>query len=524
MAKVEEGGLLVDEAGYLVGYKNRKTGADVIGFSNAIDASFFGASGDGAVDNTGPIQRALDYAKANRIGTVTLGSGIFNHSDIITVDSVILTGTSGTILHSTDTASIVYSAIIVTGANAGLRNVKTTMAYAGSRVGNRNETGVLVQAATNFVVSDCTIVGSPSVGIFVASSTGGTITGNRISDTKADGIHVTDNCSDISIYGNYTKNTGDDAIAVVSYQYNGGVCKDISIYGNTIDTSAARGITVIGGNNVSVTGNVMRGITAAAMWAMYDSGFGTYGASNVTFTGNVVDGASYLFRADGIAEYPTFNITFANNVGSNLSFQGFNVGGSGASARAGTYDISIYGNMFIGSGTSYGGYINSVGASIQNNVFKTFGLSGMTTSAYGTGGYLKIDGNHFDAVSTASSNTVIMAYNCGHDHLSITRNTHTTNGGTIYRFIAYNTASTPNVNAFVEGNYSDSGATNDLATAPRKFASMRQVERSNAPTTGTWGVGDIVWNTAVASGGNIGWVCTTAGTPGTWKTFGAISA
>jgi hypothetical protein len=45
-----------------------------------------------------------------------------------------------------------------------------------------------------------------------------------------------------------------------------------------------------------------------------------------------------------------------------------------------------------------------------------------------------------------------------------------------------------------------------------------------APTTGTWVVGDIVYNSAPAAGGFIGWVCTTAGTPGTWKTFGAISA
>ena len=45
-----------------------------------------------------------------------------------------------------------------------------------------------------------------------------------------------------------------------------------------------------------------------------------------------------------------------------------------------------------------------------------------------------------------------------------------------------------------------------------------------APTTGTYAIGDQLINTAPAASGNIGWVCTTAGTPGTWKTFGAISA
>ena len=44
-----------------------------------------------------------------------------------------------------------------------------------------------------------------------------------------------------------------------------------------------------------------------------------------------------------------------------------------------------------------------------------------------------------------------------------------------------------------------------------------------APISGTWQVGDIIYNYAPTSGGYIGWVCTTAGTPGTWKTFGLIS-
>lgn len=47
---------------------------------------------------------------------------------------------------------------------------------------------------------------------------------------------------------------------------------------------------------------------------------------------------------------------------------------------------------------------------------------------------------------------------------------------------------------------------------------------SAAPAAGTWAVGDTVYNTAPVAGGTIGWVCTAAGTPGTWKSFGAIAA
>ena len=45
-----------------------------------------------------------------------------------------------------------------------------------------------------------------------------------------------------------------------------------------------------------------------------------------------------------------------------------------------------------------------------------------------------------------------------------------------------------------------------------------------APVFGTWAVGDKVESTAPTAGGSIGWVCTTAGSPGTWKTYGAVAA
>jgi hypothetical protein len=44
-----------------------------------------------------------------------------------------------------------------------------------------------------------------------------------------------------------------------------------------------------------------------------------------------------------------------------------------------------------------------------------------------------------------------------------------------------------------------------------------------APTTGTWKQGDIVVNTTPSAGGTPGWVCTTAGTPGTWKAMANVA-
>lgn len=46
---------------------------------------------------------------------------------------------------------------------------------------------------------------------------------------------------------------------------------------------------------------------------------------------------------------------------------------------------------------------------------------------------------------------------------------------------------------------------------------------NTAPTTGTWAQGAIAYNNSPTSGTYVGWVCTVAGSPGTWKTFGLIS-
>jgi|GEM_PF-3060416 len=44
------------------------------------------------------------------------------------------------------------------------------------------------------------------------------------------------------------------------------------------------------------------------------------------------------------------------------------------------------------------------------------------------------------------------------------------------------------------------------------------------PVNGTWARGDVLINRNAAAAGKAGWICTTAGSPGTWKPFGAIDA
>jgi len=77
-----------------------------------------------------------------------------------------------------------------------------------------------------------------------------------------------------------------------------------------------------------------------------------------------------------------------------------------------------------------------------------------------------------------------------------------------------------------------SGFTQDLnilsANAFSEYGSQSfgvpiQTSGTVIPVNGYYPKNSIRWNSDPVSAGYIGWVCTTAGTPGTWKTFGLIS-
>jgi hypothetical protein len=47
---------------------------------------------------------------------------------------------------------------------------------------------------------------------------------------------------------------------------------------------------------------------------------------------------------------------------------------------------------------------------------------------------------------------------------------------------------------------------------------------SASPTIGTYVQGDMMFNSAPAAGGPMGWMCVAGGSPGTWKAMGSLAA
>lgn len=58
----------------------------------------------------------------------------------------------------------------------------------------------------------------------------------------------------------------------------------------------------------------------------------------------------------------------------------------------------------------------------------------------------------------------------------------------------------------------------------RYEGSQKVTEGTAAPSSGSWSRGDRCWNTTPSAAGAPGWICVTAGTPGTWKPMADLGA
>ena len=60
-------------------------------------------------------------------------------------------------------------------------------------------------------------------------------------------------------------------------------------------------------------------------------------------------------------------------------------------------------------------------------------------------------------------------------------------------------------------------------SGPVKFENKKFMNGTDAPTSGTFRQGDIVWNENPVPTGYVGWICVREGTPGVWKPFAQIA-
>lgn len=339
--------------------------------------------------------------------------------------------------------------------------------------------------------------------------------------------------------------TGNNGLGVVDFYGRG---REAVVSDNKFDScynSAVRGKTNIDG--ISVTGNMIEAtplsinigpatfesqlgavvisgntITDADQFAIGcvgNNALTTTWVQNISITGNAIRTVTNVDGATGNVGGILVRYAKTCAISGNTITDASGIGISGITARN-METVTISGNT-IATAASLGIYCNGVAdrALVSGNNIEGAGFWGIGIDSTTAASDISVTGNMIDG---AVDYGILPISTVG--HLNITGNTALSISG-LSRGIYIPATITV---ATVSANISD-------ATSPLFNASTGALVKEwgnswnpshdflgSAPATGTWAVGDLVWATTPTAGGKIGWVCVTAGTPGTWKAWGAI--
>jgi hypothetical protein len=176
--------------------------------------------------------------------------------------------------------------------------------------------------------------------------------------------------------------------------------------------------------------------------------------------------------------------------------------------------------MFAYNGTTIGSEIGVVAGTANASTWTQFAVSGVLPSGYngmalsiGNTGTTSGDIWYLNAVQISMSSTA--PWNVpGIPQLLISGTSISQIEGNAGLNISSNGTGVLALNA---ATVSSGGAIS--AANPLTLGSNHITFGSAAPTTGTWVVGDVCFNTGVTATTSPGWSCTTAGTPGTWTAW-----
>ena len=154
----------------------------------------------------------------------------------------------------------------------------------------------------------------------------------------------------------------------------------------------------------------------------------------------------------------------------------------------------------------------------------TFG-GGAQPITIGKGGYFQCDMLNVSSGPTASVSIVVF-YNSSigdgsyHNGIHINQMKYDQNGSANnYIYLVYDASSTAGPASVSVQNViaSDASSEDLILESGGYYARSGKLLRAAAPTSGTWRVSDQVWDISPVTGTPMGWICSVAGSPGTWR-------
>lgn len=271
-------------------------------------------------------------------------------------------------------------------------------------------------------------------------------------------------------------------------------------------------------NNVLIGNNVFSNLRETGCWVGNNTKTTIVGNTFENIVNDITNSTGVSFACTSIMEFLKVDSNVFNNVG-----RGMYIGNSGGTPQFTTVDNNIFKVMTTGV------YVNcNLNAlDINNNLIKMSNTDINNTYGVKLGACTNVSmgGNHIYGFLTGIrlDGTVDI----------VIRDTLTDNSNHVY----LNSVSNANIQSvFIRGVNCLNGAGtvtgNALGSKFIGYTTLKAfgmpinvtINQSTYPTTGYWAQGDITYNTTPTAGGTLGWVCTTGGNGGVWKTFGTIQA
>lgn len=222
-----------------------------------------GAVGDGVADDTSALQAALDALDPNDVLVLPQGR-VYRHDDVLRVTRPWsrITG-PGRLLAGNEERS----ALRLEAEGAQLTGVELAITGTTRRWTGSDQHRLVLGNHAGIVVEDVVVTGSAGAGVYVHGASGFRLTDVTVSDTRADGIHMTGGSQDGVLERPVVNRSGDDGVAVVSYQDDAQVTRRISVEQPTVNgTTWGRGITVVGGEDIVYRGARVSDTSASGIY------------------------------------------------------------------------------------------------------------------------------------------------------------------------------------------------------------------------------------------------------------------
>ncbi len=230
----------------------------------------FGAKGDGVTDDTDAINKAIDSLKNG--GTVQFAKGktyVKRKNIIVKRTGVQLWGYGATLyVVTTDPElragkGVAQLSVQLLAPHTGIYGFTITSNVRRRLIGHPNEIAIYI-GSDHQEIADNRIEYTVG-GIMAEGASNFLVARNVVYRTYADGIHVTQKSRSGKILCNVVRETGDDMIAIVNYGVGEPTIGNFLIEGNDVaDQFWGRGITVVGGKDVTIRGNKISGTSVGA--------------------------------------------------------------------------------------------------------------------------------------------------------------------------------------------------------------------------------------------------------------------